>query len=147
MRDFGFAATQRARPVVPPWVAVFERWRRHLRIPESAVQDLVAVSFSLWRAVFLADRSGKTVAKLGGAEAFLAKTLTDNAIAFAQDRTAREWSFSYYVDNAFYRLEAIEAIPKSKRTTRERWEFLQEHFERAIDDLERKLTGRTTKDS
>jgi hypothetical protein len=107
------------------------------------VQDLAAVAFSLWRAVFLADRSGKTEAKLADAEYFLGKMLTDNAIAFTQDRTAREWTFNYYIDNAWYRLNNLDrkklAPPKGERTPQKRWEYLQAALDKAVGDILAKL--------
>jgi hypothetical protein len=70
-------------------------------------QNLVAISFSLWRAAFLADRTGHMEERLKDAERFLGKMLTDNAITYAQDRDAREWTFNYYMANARYRLEEL----------------------------------------
>jgi hypothetical protein len=114
------------------------------------VQDLAAVCFSLWRAVFLADRTGKIQAKMTDAETFVAKMLTDNAIAFAQDRNAREWTFNYYIDNALFRLRdyyenrtaqkgVVLKPPKGSRTPQERWDYLQAALEKAVSLLEKKL--------
>jgi hypothetical protein len=63
-------------------------------------QNLVAVCFSLWRAAFLADKTGTRHAVLQDARTFLGKMLTDNAITYPQDRSAREWTFNYYMNNA-----------------------------------------------
>lgn len=63
-------------------------------------QVLVAVCFSLWRAAFLADKTGKREAVFTGARSFLAKMLGDNAIAYPQDRASREWTFNYYMNSA-----------------------------------------------
>ncbi|MEA2952331.1 MAG: hypothetical protein QOJ96_1851 [Alphaproteobacteria bacterium] len=114
------------------------------------VQELVAVSFSLWRAVFLADRTGTIEAKMEGAEVFLAKILTDNAVAFAQDRNAREWTFNYYLDNALFRLENYRKFghrnelkpAKGSRTPRKRWDHLQVAFESEVAALGKKLTAK-----
>jgi hypothetical protein len=107
------------------------------------VQNLAAVAFSLWRAVFLADRKGKIEAKLADAEYFLGKMLTDNAIAFTQDRTAREWTFNYYIDNAWYRLDRLGRKkldpPAGKRTSKNRWEYLQAALDKAVSDVGKKL--------
>lgn len=70
-------------------------------------QRLVAVCFSLWRAAFLADRTGIKHAAFADARAFLGKMLIDNAINYAQDRSAREWTFRYYMDNAKEGLIAV----------------------------------------
>jgi hypothetical protein len=107
------------------------------------VQDLAAIAFSLWRAVFLADRKGKIEAKLADAEYFLGKMLTDNAIAFTQDRTAREWTFNYYIDNAWYRLNRLDrkklTPPKGEGTSRNRWKYLQAALDTAVSDVWKKL--------
>ena len=73
--------------------------------------------------------------------------LTDNAIAFAQDRNAREWTFNYYLDNALFRLRGFlekEPLrpPKGERTPRNRWDRLQAVFEKAVDQLEAELTAK-----
>jgi hypothetical protein len=120
----------------------------------SKAQDLAAVAFSLWRAVFLADRTGKTEAKMKDAEAFIGKMLTDNAIAFTQDRTAREWTFLYYLDNALYRLrECAEKWPdiepsrppQSKRTIKSRWEYANSAFRKAVKQLTREVKANREK--
>ena len=63
-------------------------------------QRLVAVCFSLWRAAFLADKTGSRDAVFEDARTFLGKMLIDNAITYPQDRSAREWTFNYYMGNA-----------------------------------------------
>jgi hypothetical protein len=119
----------------------------------TAAQDLAAVCFSLWRAVFLADRTGKLQAKMMDVENFVAKMLTDNAIAFAQDRSAREWTFNYYIDNALFRLEKLQeywpdlkkmSLKPSNRTPRKRWDRLQIAFERAVRLFEKELTSKNS---
>jgi hypothetical protein len=112
------------------------------------VQELVGVSFSLWRAVFLADRA-EDETRSEHAATFLAKMLTDNAIAFTQDRENREWTFNYYLDNAFFRLEqlgkdwtgttALEPPATEVRTRRRRWNFLHNAFKKAVKRLKEKL--------
>ena len=50
---------------------LMKKYKRQIKKKRSdEVQDLVAVSFSLWRAVFLADRTGQTEAKMTDAEIF-----------------------------------------------------------------------------
>jgi hypothetical protein len=63
-------------------------------------QSLVAACFSLWRAAFLADKTGKRNAVFEDSRSFLAKMLVDNAITYPQDRGAREFTFNYYMTNA-----------------------------------------------
>jgi hypothetical protein len=62
--------------------------------------NLVAVGFSLWRAAFLADKTGARESVFEDARAFLAQLLTNNAINYPQDRQTREWTFNYYMINA-----------------------------------------------
>lgn len=115
-------------------------------------QSLVAASFSLWRAAFLADRTGKSVFK--DAKHFLAKMLIDNAINYAQDRAARDWTFNYYISVAeselldlgiewqsaarvYNRPEKDKSRPYAKR----RWDRSQTALEAAI----RRFTGELKK--
>lgn len=63
-------------------------------------QVLTAVCFSLWRAAFLADKTGVHEATIKHAHEFLGKMLTDNAITYPQDRASREWTFNYYMEAA-----------------------------------------------
>ncbi len=65
---------------------------------------LIGAAFSLWRAVFLADtfRDIYTIHK--SQENFLEKLITDNAIAFADDKANRDWTVGYYLENAKLRL-------------------------------------------
>jgi len=63
-------------------------------------QSLVAACFSLWRAAFLADKTGMRKAVFEDARSFLGKMLVDNAITYPQDRSAREFTFNYYMTNA-----------------------------------------------
>src|SRR6266436_4940320 len=66
-----------------------QRWAR-------AAQDLLSVSFSLWRAAFLADKTAKRAAVFSHATDFLEKIIEDNAISYLQDRKCNEWTFNYY---------------------------------------------------
>ena len=126
--------------------ALMKDHRDEIRVEKLSydLQTLAAVAFSLWRAVFLADRTGAVEAKMADAELFLGKMLTDNAIAFAQDRGSREWTFNYYVDNARFRLQqfkdswssfsSVDLLPPpGRRTPKRRWDYLQEALDKAID--------------
>src|SRR6201999_2284342 len=109
------------------------------------------ISFSLWRAAFLADREVLPEKRLKAAEKFLRKILVDNQISFVQDRLWRDWTFNYYVEDARARLELLDddwddlklgqLYPaKGQRTSRKRWDLLQKAFAKAVnrlaDDLE-----------
>jgi hypothetical protein len=70
-------------------------------------EDLAGVAFSLWRAVFLSDFTRETESQLRDVTAFLGALISHNAIGYPQDRSAREWTFQYYLDNARHRLVGI----------------------------------------
>ncbi len=128
---------------------LYEIFHARRVIPEELhyrAQDLVAVSFSLWRAVFLADRTGVKEFKDEDAEKFLAKMLTDNAITYTQDRNTREWSCNYYLGNARHRLEtAAKRWPSIERhlgkhgSARTRWDALQAGFTEGVAHLAAEL--------
>ena len=116
-------------------------------------QTLVAVGFSLWRAAFLADKSGQREAVFADARAFLAQLLTNNAINYPQDRASREWTFNYYVTAAndgllklstkwshiAKVLSKYERVTKGTTNARRRWNRHQNAFEAALDAFEKDL--------
>jgi hypothetical protein len=116
-------------------------------------QHLVAVCFSLWRAAFLADKTGKRHAVFEDARTFLGKMLIDNAITYPQDRSAREWTFNYYMTNAKDGLlhlskswQIVQSVLSEKQkvikgTTapQRRWNRHQRAFETAVACLRRDL--------
>jgi len=115
-----------------------------------AAQDLTGVSFSLWRAAFLAEKTGKRVAVFAEARKFLERVLEDNAISYPNDKAGREWTFNYYTGNARSGLESLHKnwgdtvpayIPKT-RNSRERWDHCQDLFEAAVDGFEKNLAAR-----
>src|SRR5262249_14540715 len=91
---------------------------------------------------------------------FLGTTARDNAIGFAQDRDAREWTVGYYLNNAVARLGALTYIDgfrgaemfsffrdASKRlascdTHAEMAKFCIQASERAFEMLERAVNPR-----
>jgi hypothetical protein len=77
---------------------------------------LLSSCFSLWRAAFLADKSGTREAVFEHSRSFLERMLADNAITYVQDRNSREWTFNYYASNA---LEALLRLG-------ERWKSVSE---------------------
>jgi hypothetical protein len=109
------------------------------------LQELAGIAFSLWRAVFLADREGTVAQKNADAKEFIGKMLTDNTIAFAQDRAFREWTFNYYLDNALLRLadlgEANLKPPKGSRSADNRWDYLHKAFSRQVKKIARAIEG------
>ena len=71
----------------------------------SAIFQLpVGTAFSLWRAVFLADQPFRQESALEGAICFLGKVVSDNAIAYAQEKDTRRWTAGLYVGNIQYRM-------------------------------------------
>lgn len=109
--------------------------------------------FSLWRAAFLADKTGKRHAVVEHAKTFLGKMIIDNAITYPQDRNAREWTFNYYTDNAKGGLltlakrwnsvgavlAAKRKVPKESTTSQRRWNRYDDAFENAVECLTAEL--------
>ncbi len=105
--------------------------------------SLVAVSFSLWRGVFLADRSGHDEDRFDHAKAFLGALIGDNAISYTQDKNSREWTFNYYINNARHRLRGISGrhptvLPNYEDpaglTARRTWEHFQTNLDIAVNN-------------
>jgi hypothetical protein len=124
-------------------------------------QTLVAVGFSLWRAAFLADKTGQRDAVFADAHAFLAELLTNNAINYPQDRASREWTFNYYMTNANEALIRLserwpdittvlsryEKVTKKSTNSRRRWNRHQNAFDAALDAYERDLKAASARSS
>lgn len=69
---------------------------------------LVAVSFSLWRAVFLCTDTPPSDSEIfESAQKFIMTVISDNAISYPQDKSARQWTALYYLNNAHSRLLGI----------------------------------------
>jgi len=76
---------------------------------------LVGATFSLWRAIVLADSVQDWGSVLADAETFLEKLVRDNTISYIDDWNNRDWSFVYYLNNARFRLrELAETVPEFK---------------------------------
>ena len=74
---------------------------------QTLAQDLSAVAFSLWRAVFLSDLTGDFGDQLADLRRFLQSLLAHNTVLYQTDFNSREWAFNYYLDNALLRLDKI----------------------------------------
>ena len=117
-----------------------------------AAQDLVAVSFSLWRAAFLADKTSKRAAVFEHGRAFLEHVIEDNAISYPQDKNSREWTFNYYTRNARFSLNELArswegVVPPYVGGTRkpaERWDYCQSLLDQAVENFETSLDARDT---
>ncbi|HTA17921.1 MAG TPA: hypothetical protein VK989_01430 [Polyangia bacterium] len=134
---------------------LFERFPVRLKSPELSkiTHYLVSVCFSLWRAAFLADKTGQREAVFEDTKAFLTMLLVDNAIAYAQDRRTREWTFNYYMNSAtdgllylsrrWPPLAKVLSDQKRKRrgTTKSerRWERHQRALDTAIQYMDSEL--------
>jgi hypothetical protein len=113
------------------------RWSR-------AAQDLLSVSFSLWRAAFLADKTGQRVEVFSDATIFLEKIIEDNAISYLNDRNCKEWTFNYYTRNARAALENLHkfwpdqlpAYEGGKQTPTERWRYCQKLLDTAVENFQ-----------
>jgi len=112
-----------------------------------AAQDLLSVSFSLWRAAFLADKTGRRAEVFADATEFLEYVIEDNAISYPQDKRSREWTFNYYTKNARAALETLHRVwpglsPKyvvKMRAPLERWEYCQELLENSVAAFENRM--------
>jgi hypothetical protein len=113
----------------------------------TAAQDLIGISFSLWRSAFLADKTGKRVEVFSHGKMFLEKIIEDNAISYPQDKNSKEWTFNYYTRSARSALENLhgdwkDIVPAYQRKTRnatERWEHCQALLDQAITGFEKTL--------
>ncbi|WP_158811406.1 hypothetical protein [Beijerinckia sp. L45] len=121
---------------------------RHFVYRELA-QDLTAVAFSLWRAVFLSDLTGISGDQLADVKKFLQSLIAHNAVLYQTDFSTREWTFQYYLDNALLRLDRIEKhlppdgrssefrlTPKSAKDT---WVFAQDSLDGMVSTFEETL--------
>ncbi|MGH8506919.1 MAG: hypothetical protein ACRETM_13325 [Stenotrophobium sp.] len=106
-----------------------------------AAQNLLGVSFSLWRAAFLANKSGKRTEVYKHGLSFLEKVIEDNAISYPTDKGSNEWTFNFYTLAAKHSLQALnrkwpKIVPEYVGKTRapmERWQYCQESLDVAID--------------
>lgn len=121
--------------------------------PSRVAQELVGIGFSLWRAAFLAEKTGKRADVFSHGRDFLARVIEDNAIGYAQDKNSREWTFNYYTRNARNSLEFLrtiwgEGVPEYKGLTRnavQRWDYCQDLLEQSIGYFEGVVSERTIK--
>ena len=67
-------------------------------------QLLVGTTFSLWRAIVLAGKPFEPDAALEASRKLLNKVVSDNTIAFSDEKEARRWMSGFYVSSIQYRL-------------------------------------------
>jgi hypothetical protein len=119
-------------------------------------KDFPRLAFSLWRSAFLSDKTGYRSDTEAGAVKFLSEMLQNNAIAYSQERSSKDWTFNYYATNAHLRLEDLQDLnidwelgfpmPMMK-SPKDRWGFLQKAFEKALRCLERDLKAKRERQS
>jgi hypothetical protein len=106
-------------------------------------QELAAIAFSLWRAVFLSDLTEEVERQMLDVRQFLSTLISHNAIAYQQDRKSREWTFQYYLNNARERLLDIarqasvhildvNEIDIEARSAKEDWEIAERALKKAV---------------
>lgn len=113
-----------------------------------ASQSMVGASFSLWRAVFLGDKTGDPAHVVRHSIEFLGSMILDNAITYAVDKKNNEWTFNYYVESSRLRLvylialwpDLLEPWNSKKRAPRKRWEYNQKRLDDAIEKFEKHLS-------
>jgi hypothetical protein len=95
------------------------------------LQDLIGVTFSLWRGVFLAfDKTSDFGKPIKHARLFLKRIVETNNIAFIDDKNSKEWTANYYVDNAGRILQGFPTVDEKIATPRceslePKWDFLE----------------------
>ena len=113
-------------------------------------QDLAAVAFSLWRAVFLSDLTGDLGDQLADVTVFLSNLIAHNTVLYQTDYNSREWAFTYYLTNAQHRLSLIAAwqprsaaaqISGGTRTAKEEWSDAQSALDLAIANFAEALAA------
>jgi hypothetical protein len=136
-------------------LALFEKYEDKWKTRKfsRAAQDLIAVSFSLWRATFLADKTSKRAVVFDHGRAFLEKIIEDNSISYPQDKYSREWTFNYYTRNARSSLQQLANFWKGvvstyqgkKRSPMDRWDYCQALLDEAVANFEKLLTEQKAK--
>jgi hypothetical protein len=112
-----------------------------------AAQDLIAVAFSLWRAAFLAEKTGKRTEVFADGKQFLQTIIEGNAISYPLDKKSKEWTFNYYTRNARSSLQnlhtyweiIVPAYQGKKRNSTERWDYCQELLDEAVASFQELL--------
>jgi hypothetical protein len=79
-------------------------------VKPNLMDHLIAASFSLWRAVFLAEKVREIPSIQKAQEAFLVKVISTNAITFGDDLQTSAWTVSYYLEAAKLRIAAAHNI-------------------------------------
>ena len=119
---------------------------------------LVGIGFSLWRAAFLTNKSGKREDTHKAAIDFLSEILETNAINFTQDKKAMDFTFNYYLANVRFRLAELKGGKKDTLGfvfderllvkgmlegdgLKDRWRLYQKAFEDAVNHFKALLSS------
>src|SRR5262245_39731251 len=73
-------------------------------------QLLTGAAFYLWRAVFLAEYRLQTEKALKGAKSLLNKVVSDNAIAYSDEKASQRWTAGFYVSHIQYRMHHLQQV-------------------------------------
>jgi hypothetical protein len=116
-----------------------------------AAQNLLAVTFSLWRAAFLADKTARRLNVFDEGVEFLERLIADNAISYVQDRKSKEWTFNYYTKNAKaalrelseggFRYAKAKPYEEDNRTPTQRWTYCQDLLDDALTYAEKAMSA------
>jgi hypothetical protein len=120
------------------------------------LQLLIGISFALWRAAPYYDKTDNTEDTHRGLTKLLGEMLENNAINYSHEKESKAFTFNYYADNARLRLVALTERwetanlgplrpPEGKRTGENRWTYLNNAFEKAVDHFEDILRADETK--
>ena len=112
---------------------------------------MTSIAFSLWRAVFLSDTTGKSEDERADLRRFLISLISDNSIQYVTDKNSRNWSFRYYLDNATLRLRRLaienpdllkmDMAAKAATPDKDEWIEAQGALEQAIENLQRAVSA------
>ena len=132
-----------------PWICTWAIKNNAAYIERNVIyaqlaQELAAIAFSLWRAVFLSDLTEEVEKQIIDVQTFLGTLISHNAIAYQQDRISREWSFQYYLSNARERLLNIarqgsltvlevNEVDREARSAKEDWEIAESALKKAVE--------------
>jgi hypothetical protein len=137
-------------------LAIFELLEKHPKTWQRnnyffASQALIGAAFSLWRAVFLGNKTGKRSIVLKHSKSCLESVVLDNMISYPQDKRNNEWTFNYYLESARFRLKYLadewpKVVPKwqyKRWKPMDRWEYAQGFLDKAVRKFEKHLAKAT----
>jgi hypothetical protein len=90
----------------------------------AAFQLAVGATFSLWRAIVLAEKPFEPDIALDHAEELLDRVVSFNAILFPDEKATKQWMGGYYVTNIQFRLWRLSSFDNMQITE------LREYVER-----------------